>query len=381
MKRIVALIIILCTLSSLSFGQKIRIRVFSDMNVDKAEIKALFGTYTLYFNDTIRVNMKRNARIEVANRNNKLRVSINDSLMGDYNKLKLASFGLKSFFALTPSDNEKLKRNYDDDLVVTPSGKALLLINEVAEDNYIAAVVQSETWGATTNVEFFKVQALCCRNYMMKNLNKHKKDGYNLCDCVHCQVYKSRANKPEVIEAVYKTNKEVICDTNGNIIETPFHSNSGGTTVAAVDVWGKDVPYLVSVEDTFSLASKNLNWEKQIRIREWLNYFRDKGIDIKDSANRIALLNFNQSTGRKKDIMGVSLVQIRKDFGLKSTFFNVQEWGSDVKLTGKGYGHGVGLSQEGAIIMCEQGFEYWEVIEHYFPSCRVMKESDLKSGL
>jgi stage II sporulation protein D len=236
--------------------------------------------------------------------------------------------------------------------------------------------VQSETWGATTNTEFFKVQALCCRNYMSKNLSKHSKDGYNLCDSVHCQVYKSRANKPEVLEAVFLTRGEVIADDKGNIIETPFHSNSGGMTVAAVDVWGKNVPYLVSVVDSFSLKSKNLNWVKQIKQREWLNYFKDKGIDVKDSSNLEILLHFSQSEGREKDLLGVSLVKIRQDFGLKSTYFNVEPWGSDVKLSGKGYGHGVGLSQEGAIIMCDEGFEYWEVIEHYFPLCKVVKPQE-----
>ncbi|MDR0790316.1 MAG: SpoIID/LytB domain-containing protein [Bacteroidales bacterium] len=371
------IIIALLAFGNTLWGQKIRVRLFSERKLDKIELKASFGAYNLLFDDTISATMPRNAHIGVVMKDNRLAVSINDSVIGRYKKLKFVSNGLKCFFQITPSNDEKLQRRYDDDLIVFCDGKSLICINEVEEYNYVAAVVQSETWGATTNVEFFKVQALCCRNYMSKNLAKHSKEDFNLCDSVHCQVYKSRANKPEVIEAVFLTRGEVITDDKGKIIETPFHSNSGGMTVAAVDVWGKDVPYLVSVVDSFSLKSKNLNWEKQIKQREWLNYFRDKGIDIKDSANLDTLLHFSQSEGRKKDLLGVSLVKIRQDFGLRSTYFNVEPWGSDVKLSGKGYGHGVGLSQEGAIIMCEQGFEYWEVIEHYFPQCKVVKPQDL----
>ncbi|MDR1846995.1 MAG: SpoIID/LytB domain-containing protein [Bacteroidales bacterium] len=378
MKRKLLIITLLLLSASMTLAQKVRIRVFADTKLDNAELRASFGTYELYFNDTIRADMKRNSKIELTAKGNTIRISLNDSTIGRYTKVKLVATGLKCFFSITPDGNEKLKRMYDDDITVYANSNSLILINEVAYDNYIAAVVQSETWGATSNVEFFKVQALCCRNYMYKNLNKHAKDGYNLCDDVHCQVYKGRANKPEVIEAVYKTKGEVIVDNSNSIIETPFHSNSGGETLAAVDVWGKDVPYLVSVQDSFSLASRNLLWEKTIRIRQWQNYFKEKGIDIKDSANLVEIMSFSQKDGRKKDLLGVPLVQIRKDFGLKSTFFSVQEWGSDVKLTGKGYGHGVGLSQEGAINMCEQGYEYWEVIQHYFPSCAVVKEEDLK---
>jgi stage II sporulation protein D len=377
MKQITSLIVIFIAFVFVVEAQRVKIRIFADTKIEAAQLKPSFGTYNLYFDDTIKVDIKRNTRIDVAIKGNKISIRLNDSLLGNYKKMKLAANGLKCFFQIEGAKNEKLKRRYDDDLVVFADDNSLVFVNEVEEDNYIAAVVQSETWGATANIEFFKVQALCCRNYMLKNIAKHKKENYSLCDCVHCQVYHGRANQPEVIEAVYKTKGEVIVDFQNSIIETPFHSNSGGQTLAAVDVWGKDVPYLVSVMDSFSLASKNLNWEKTIRERQWLNYFKEKGINVKDSANLAEIMSFSQKDGRKKDLLGVSLVQIRKDFNLKSTYFDVVPWGSDVKLKGKGYGHGVGMSQEGAIIMSDQGYEYWEVIEHYFPQCNVVKKSDL----
>ena len=116
----------------------------------------------------------------------------------------------------------------------------------------------------------------------MNNLEKHAEEGYNLCDGVHCQAYKTRANKKEVTEGAYKSKGEVIVDSQGNIIETLFHSNSGGETVNAKDVWGKDVPYLVSVEDSFSVGGKHYQWEKYIKLKDWLNYFKNKGLKTKD---------------------------------------------------------------------------------------------------
>ena len=123
---------------------------------------------------------------------------------------------------------------------------------------------------------------------------------------------------------------------------------------------------MVGKIDTFSIGTKAYQWEKYIKIRDWKRYFKEKGVNIKNDSIEKELLNFSQKDGRKKEMLGVSLVQIRKDFGLRSTFFDCQEWGSEVKLKGRGYGHGVGLSQEGAINMCNQGYEYWQVIEHYF---------------
>jgi stage II sporulation protein D len=378
MKKTLLLSLFLFCFVHIASAQKVSIRVFADSKVKEATFRPLFGKYTLTIDNSTPLSLEKNAKIIFKASENKVILSLNDSILGTFKKITLLSEGLKCFLQIEPTSPAQAKRRYDDNLIVIAEAGLLKMINNVETENYIAGVVQSETWGATTNIDFFKVQAICCRNYLLSNMNKHKKDGFNLCDGVHCQAYKTRANQAEVIEGAYKSKGEIIVDSAGNIIETPFHSNSGGWTVAAVDVWGKAFPYLVSVEDTFSLKSKNLNWEKFIKEKDWLNYFKDKGIDVKDEYNKLELLNFTQKEGRKKDLLGISLVQIRKDFGLKSTYFDLQPWGSEIKLSGKGYGHGVGMSQEGAIQMCDEGYEYWQVIEFYYPSSKVIKVDEDK---
>ncbi|MDR1725834.1 MAG: SpoIID/LytB domain-containing protein [Bacteroidales bacterium] len=386
-------ILFLSLLPTILLSQRVNIRIFSDKQIKNVQLLPSFGKYLLVTNDKDTLFLQKNSRLDFKSKAKKIEASINDSVIGMFNKINFVSSGLKCFFQinttaktadknniteqdLAEAEKNKIIRRYDGDLIILPNGEELMLINNVDADSYIAAVVQSETWGATTNVEFFKVQALCCRNYLYSNLQKHAKNGYNLCDNVHCQVYFSRANKAEVIDGAYATKGEIVVDKEGNIIETLFHSNSGGQTVAAKDVWGKDIPYLVSVIDSFSLSSKHLNWEKTIRERQWLDYFRKKGLDVRDSTIKEELLHFNQKDGRKTNIAGIPLVEVRKDFDLRSTFFDVSPWGTDVKLSGKGYGHGVGLSQEGAIQMSENGYEYWEILEHYFPSCTVIKKTE-----
>ncbi len=374
MKLKTHILLILILLASFGLkAQKIDIRIFADTKMEEISFVPSFGKYYIEF-DNKKQNLKKTDIISLNVKADKVRLSINDSLIGSYKQIKFLSEGLMSFFLLFPKDTIIIKeRRYDDNLIVSVQDKALRLINNVEIESYIAGVVQAETWGATTNVDFFKLQAICVRNYLMMNLNKHKIDKYNLCDGVHCQAYKGRANQVEVVQGAYNSKGEVIVDSMGNIIETLFHSNSGGETVSSVDVWGKHFSHLVGKQDTFSIGTKAYQWEKFIKIRDWQRYFKEKGVNIKKDSVKYELLNFSQKEGRKKEMLGVSLIQIRKDFGLRSTFFDCQEWGSEVKLKGKGYGHGVGMSQEGAIRMCEEGYEYWQVVEHYYTGAKVKR--------
>lgn len=379
MKKIFLILTLIFAFNFTAFSQassveNLRIRLFSDKNIEEVMFIPSFGSYFLETEQGDKLKLSKTSKLKIKDLDGQLEIKINDTIYKKAKKINLTPSGLKSFFQIKPLKPQITERRYEDGLEITSKNKSLFIINIVKTENYIAGVVQSETWGATTNIDFFKVQAICCRNYLMNNLEKHAEEGYNLCDGVHCQAYKTRANKKEVTEGAYKSKGEVIVDSQGNIIETLFHSNSGGETVNAKDVWGKDVPYLVSVEDSFSVGGKHYQWEKYIKLKDWLNYFRNKGLKIKDKEIEDALLNFSQQEGRKTDIMGISLKTIREDFDLKSTYFNVQKWGGEVKLTGKGYGHGVGMSQEGAIKMCEEGYEYWEVIEHYFKGVKVIKQ-------
>lgn len=363
--------LLFCTAVS---SQTLRIRVFSQQQIKEAVFIPSFGHYSMEVSDK-KVKLSKTTKVSVREQSAKVEVRIGDTLFASGEKVRFCAEGLKSFFCIKPLNPAVAERRYDDGLEISSDKKGnLLFINTVEQENYIAGVVQSETWGATKNIDFFKVQAVCCRNYLLRNIGKHSKDGYNLCDDVHCQAYKTRANHPEVTEGAYNSRGEVIVDQNGKLIETLFHSNSGGQTANASDVWGKEIPYLVSVIDSFSVGGKNYTWEKFIKQKTWIAYFKNKGINVKDEAVKQELLHFSQKEGRKKELLGVPLTTIRKDFGLKSTYFDIQEWGSEVKLSGKGYGHAVGLSQEGAIKMCEDGYEYWQVIEHYFKGAKVIKQ-------
>ena len=309
MKKIFLILTLIFVFNFTAFSQassveNVRIRLFSDKNIEQVMFIPSFGSYFLETEQGDKLKLSKTTKLIVKDLDGQLEIKINDTIYKKAKKINLTASGLKSFFQIKPLKPQITERRYEDGLEITSKNKSLFIINVVKTDNYIAGVVQSETWGATTNIDFFKVQAICCRNYLMNNLEKHAEEGYNLCDGVHCQAYKTRANKKEVTEGAYKSKGEVIVDSQGNIIETLFHSNSGGETVNAKDVWGKDVPYLVSIEDSFSVGGKHYQWEKYIKLKDWLNYFRNKGLNIKDKEIEDALLTFSQQEGRKTNLLG-----------------------------------------------------------------------------
>ena len=174
----------------------------------------------------------------------------------------------------------------------------------------------------------------------------------------------------------------VIVGDNNNIIDPVFHANSGGQTMKAVDVWNFEFPYLQSINDPYSSLTKSssLSWKKEISVDRYLQYFYKEAPKYRNNKSyKNAVLSFKQ-TSRKasfkyKDVE-IPLKRIRSEFKLKSTFFNVSTKNNKVVISGKGYGHGVGLSQIGAINMGKKGFNYNQIIKFYFKGVSVVDVND-----
>ena len=126
-------------------------------------------------------------------------------------------------------------------------------------------------------------------------------------------------------------------------------------TEDAKNIWQVQVPYLLSVVDTFSIGAKNYLWEKSIPKQQWLNFFINKyGEKYKSPELQEEVLNFTQDKRIAKWVVADDTIptkNIREHFNLRSSYFSVETKNDTVYLHGKGYGHGVGLSQEGAIRM------------------------------
>lgn len=233
--------------------------------------------------------------------------------------------------------------------------------------------------GNGKNLEYFKSQAIIARTYMYKYYNKHIGDKYNVCDDIHCQAFNGLSDDSLLNKAAMETKGLVILDKDSTLIIAAFSSNCGGETSSSEDVWLSSTNYLKRVNDPYCIGSRNATWKKSYSLDQWIKYIRISG--DRDSITDPAVLNFAQNTrlsDYKAGLFALPLRKIRADLNLRSTFFSVFANGDSIILTGKGYGHGVGLCQEGAMVMAGKGFRYQDIINFYYSGVII---TDIKNAV
>jgi stage II sporulation protein D len=239
-------------------------------------------------------------------------------------------------------------------------------------------VVEAEG-GPGKNIGYFKTQAVIARTYMYKYFDKHIADRYNLCDNTHCQAYNGITTDSVIVRAALETAGLVILAPDSTLIISAFHSNCGGETSPSQNVWLTGQPYLKKVVDPYCQSSRNAVWQKKIALNEWTGYLKRMGYT--GNTGDVSLFNFLQTSRSgylNTGTFSLPLQQIRKDMDLRSTFFSVSVEGDSVILKGRGYGHGVGLCQEGAMVMASKGFDYKQIIDFYYTGVLISNIRNVK---
>ena len=265
-------------------------------------------------------------------------------------------------------------------------------IEELPLDTYLLGVVSAEM-PANFEQEALNAQALVARTYTIYSIvhNQGKHGDADICDDSNCcQAWISKEDRMarwdedqretnwRKIETAVNTTAGKIITYNGEVIDAFFHSNSGGTTEAPVNVWGgTNYPYLQSVEtageDAYSQYSSEVVITKEELKNKILEKHADFSIDYSQS-DCIQILEYTES-GRVKTIkignLNLSGVEVRTLLGLRSANFEVSIDGDNIKFSVKGYGHGVGMSQTGADSMAKQGSNYEEIVKHFYTGVEI----------
>ena len=269
---------------------------------------------------------------------------------------------------------------------------------ELSLDDYLYGVVSSEM-PASFEMEALKAQAFVARTYTIYQITKSKgKHGdADICDDYKCcQAWISKedrlakwskdeadANWNKIVEAVDSTQGKIIT-YNGNPIDAFFHSNSGGTTETASNVWGGDnFPYLQSVqtsgEDGYTQYSSEVEFSQSEFVDKIKAKHPDFEIDLSDSSC-VQILEYTES-GRVRTIkfgnIQIAGTEARILLGLKSTNFSFEIGDGRIKFKVLGYGHGVGMSQTGADSMARAGNNAEEIIKHFYSGVEVSLVNDL----
>jgi stage II sporulation protein D len=256
-------------------------------------------------------------------------------------------------------------------------------IDKVDLEKYIIGVLAGEMpiW---FDEEALKAQAVAARSYVMKRIEYSKDKDYDVVDTTTNQVYLDDnhlkeawkedyvENKNKIIKAVMDTEKECVY-YNNKIADTLFFSTSNGFTENSIDVFGFDAPYLKSVESSWDEeVSPVFNDKKEYSRNDFCNVLKILNcekitIDILNTTKtgRILSIKINDKTFKGSEI--VSLLKIR------SNDFNIVINGEQITINTKGYGHGVGMSQYGALAMAQKGYKYDEILSYYYKDTTIKK--------
>lgn len=374
------LIIILFT--KISDAQKLRVGVFSDYHIERIIFSYDNGSYLIYGDTSEFSAILPNEFVDISlSKNNKLILKKGVNILGEFNTINLIETIPSSSITLSSKKPILKERKYQNDFEIrSTNSKGLTIVNLVEMNNYLAGVVECEG-GSGAELEYYKVQAIMCRNYILSNLNRHKELNYSVCDRVHCQAYYSMLRfSSKIRNAVQLTENMILVDESKHLAGTYFHANCGGQTNEASNVWNNDISYLNSFKDTFCIYTKQATWEKKIPQQKWADFLVSKyNYPIYDSVFGPMIFTFNQTERMaffQSPSLGIPLRDLREKFELKSTFFNCYPEGLEVIIRGKGVGHGIGLCQEGAMKMAKYGYSSEQIILYYFPGLKLVSYKD-----
>ena len=213
--------------------------------------------------------------------------------------------------------------------------------------------------------------AIAIRTYTLKNSDRHARDGYDLCDSTHCQV--PRPSTPTSRRAAMATVGQVLT-YHGDLAEVFYSASCGGRSERAGDVWpGADYPYLVSRRD--DVCEDDPAWTADFALGDVQralaragfegDRLKDVRVDGRTSSGRVSRLRLS---GMRPDVIAGD--QFRQAVGavdLKSTAFTVDKHGSELRFTGRGFGHGVGMCVIGAGRRATRGETARAILAQYYP--------------
>lgn len=371
--RVLALgLFLFCQLQGSWFTQKVRIGIYPTKKFTQIKFNKPTTEYLVIADSCFLGILSASASCEIApNLQGKLEVQYNGEHHTGFTKVRLIATQNNESIEISSGAPLLKSSAFEGDFEIINNGNILMVINELPLETYLEGVLESEV-GDGRKEEYYKVQAVISRTFTLRSMDKHIKQGFNLCNQEHCQAYFHKRKGSSIIDsAVQATFKHVLLDSKKKFAPTFFSANCGGETCNPVHVWNNEIPGLVSLVDTFCTKTKQSKWTSTIDPTVWKTYFVQKfAFPIDDSLSYYLLFNNSMEHRRAFFIhpaYGIPMRDIREKFDLKSAFFSVKLENNKVLLTGKGFGHGVGLCQEGAIEMARLGYDYKQILGYYFP--------------
>lgn len=263
-------------------------------------------------------------------------------------------------------------------------------VRQVPLEEYVQGSIVAEFAPAAAGLalagRMYEVQAIISRTYAITNTSRHAADGYGLCATTHCQRFepsrlRTSRGAGAAAAAVQRTAGLVLWYDTAPA-RALYHADCGGQTSAAAIVWGgRNLPYLTSIVDDGPAAAAHSHWEYDVAHAAVLSALnRDPRTYVGDRLDTIVVLDRDAAGraervalhGRRETIVRGEVLRavLTGAFGartIRSTRFTVRRAGARFRFEGRGFGHGVGLCQAGALARLRAGADPAAVLQRYFP--------------
>jgi stage II sporulation protein D len=315
------------------------------------------------------------------------------------------SFDGEKFFLISADSDEIVKINgkrYRGKIQISSSNSSIDIINIVNMEDYVKGVLAKEMPLGKNgeNLEALKALAVCVRTYAIQKM-KDGKIYFDLYADTRDQVYGGVDAESSLSNRAVEETTNLILKFNGSQTLIFYHSTCGGQTESSQNVFTKEnIPYLTSIKDgpePYCNISPRFEWTetyskemivsrlKSYSLLDNQNYsIEDISIVSRFSSGRVNEMEIivASESGEEKSISikGNEIRNILRTADGKnilwSTLFDLSVRSNNVELTGKGFGHGVGLCQWGAIELSRSGWIYSEILNHYYPGTKTEKVND-----
>ncbi|HAD81448.1 MAG: hypothetical protein A2509_00265 [Candidatus Edwardsbacteria bacterium RIFOXYD12_FULL_50_11] len=266
--------------------------------------------------------------------------------------------------------------------------QGLLIIAEMPLEEYLPGVLASEIGGlADKTPQAAMAQAVISRSYALARIGANPQSYYDIEAGTSHQCFDLDNMASLAIKRAVRDTKGKALTFRGKVISPNFHSTCGGRTARPSEVWNakdEDFPYLEPVEDKWCGISPRYAWRDTILAEELAGrLFPGKREVVKDvkvlkvgRSGRIISLLVSTSAGDTV-LTKAAVRNGLRDKPLLSAWFeieNLRDAQGNIEriiLTGRGFGHGVGLCQWGAIGMARAGKSYKSILKHYYKGVEI----------
>ena len=284
-------------------------------------------------------------------------------------------------FRLTSGQPIRLNgREYPAVLELVGNGDGMAIVNELPLEDYVVGVLRAET-SERWPLETLRAQAIVARTYAAYHRTLKTGKPYHIVASTAHQVYAGRVAATSPIWEAVRTTAGRVLLWEGELFPAFYHSASGGYTEDPRTVFAaRNMPRLKAIRDEFSAGAPNFHWGLDLRLGDLTEILRRHGVDVgaieaievteRTPSLRASVVTVHGARGSAR-LRGNEFRRMVGYETIRSTLFAVAVDGATARFAGRGYGHGIGMSQWGAKGMAEHGYAAEKILEYYYPGARL----------